>query len=190
MLLIIGVQGEIVGITRLIKYLFLACQNGALREPPDIEWRSHYYGPYWDGINGAIGSLVERNLVSTTELKNDMGRTTRLFHNRQGQAALRQAGGKTGQERSFQAYCHRARAPAQATYRLSGLHLREISRIQGVRYNRRQDTLLGSSHDADHYQHEPDYKKHHPVWKQLFFVLARFFRYFFQVTAIILYRER
>ena len=77
MLLIIGVQGEIVGITRLIKYLFLACQNGALREPPDIEWRSHYYGPYWDGINGAIGSLVERNLVSTTELKNDMGRTTR-----------------------------------------------------------------------------------------------------------------
>jgi len=77
MMLIIGVQGEIVGITRLIKYLFLACQNGALRDPPDIGWRSHYYGPYWDGVNGAIGSLVKRNLVSTVELKNDMGRTTR-----------------------------------------------------------------------------------------------------------------
>ena len=75
-MLIIGVQGEIVGITRLIKYLFLACQK-TLRDPPDIEWRSHYYGPYWDGVNGAIGSLVEQNLVSTEQLTNELGRTTK-----------------------------------------------------------------------------------------------------------------
>ncbi len=42
MMLIMGVQNEIVGITRFIKYLFLACQNETLRDPPDIEWRSHY----------------------------------------------------------------------------------------------------------------------------------------------------
>ena len=77
MMLIMGVQNEIVGITRFIKYLFLTCQNETLRDPPDIEWRSHYYGPYWDGFNDAVGSLVERNLVSTEELRNELGRTTR-----------------------------------------------------------------------------------------------------------------
>ena len=77
MMLIMGIQNEIVGITRFIKYLFLACQNGTLRDPPDIEWRSHYYGPYWDGFNDAVGSLVEQNLVSTEELSNELGRTTK-----------------------------------------------------------------------------------------------------------------
>ena len=77
MMLIMGVQNEIVGITRFIKYLFLACQNETLRDPPDIEWRSHYYGPYWDGFNDAVGSLVKQNLVSTEELRNELGRTTR-----------------------------------------------------------------------------------------------------------------
>ena len=76
-MLVIGAQDEIVGITRFIKYLFLACQNGTLRDPPDIEWRAHHYGPYWDGFNGAIGSLIKDGMVSTKELRNDLGCTTK-----------------------------------------------------------------------------------------------------------------
>ena len=98
MMLIMGIQNEIVGITRFIKYLFLACQNGTLRDPPDIGWRSHYYGPYWDGFNDAVGSLVEQNLVSTEELSNELGRTTRYSITVKGRQHYSRLLGKLGEK--------------------------------------------------------------------------------------------
>lgn len=85
-MLIMGVQNEIVGITRMTKYLFLACQNNALHDPPDMEWRPHYYGPYWDGMEGALDSIVGQRLVSAAELTNERGRTTRYSITARGRA--------------------------------------------------------------------------------------------------------
>ena len=97
MMLVIGAQDEIVGITRFIKYLFLACQNGTLRDPPDIEWRGHYYGPYWDGFNGAVDSLVGQKLISTAEITNDVGRTTKYSITVKGRKHYRKLLGELGE---------------------------------------------------------------------------------------------
>lgn len=80
MMMILGVQNEISGATRFVKYLFLADKSKTLGKPLDgVEWKPHYYGPYWDGFDDAAESLERQNLLKITELRSPLGNTMTKF---------------------------------------------------------------------------------------------------------------
>lgn len=68
MMLILGTQEEIIGVTRFMKYLFLVDQTQIFKEQNlVISWAAHNYGPYWNKFNSFLASLLHENLLAKTE---------------------------------------------------------------------------------------------------------------------------
>jgi hypothetical protein len=68
MMLILGTQEEIIGVTRFMKYLFLVDQTQIFKEQNlVISWAAHNYGPYWNKFNSFLTSLSSKKLLTKTE---------------------------------------------------------------------------------------------------------------------------
>ena len=79
-MMIIGVQNEIWGATRFVKYLFLADKNSIFgKDTLSIHWKSHIFGPYWDGFDAAIQELETKGLLETEEQHTMSGHATTKF---------------------------------------------------------------------------------------------------------------
>lgn len=80
LILILGVQNEIVGFTRFVKYLFLVSQTNIFpKNELIIDWKSHHYGPYWDGFDTFINSLAHDNFLDKQEQHTLSGNATTKF---------------------------------------------------------------------------------------------------------------
>ena len=79
-ILILGIQNEIVGFTRFVKYLFLASQNDIFgKNEPSIDWKAHHYGPYWEGFDSVIKSLECDRLLKLETINSLSGRSVAKF---------------------------------------------------------------------------------------------------------------
>ena len=81
-MMVLGVREDILGSTWFARHLFLADEgrifdfdkNGML-----IRWKSHIYGPYWDGFDAAIRELEAKGLLKTEEQSSASGHTATKF---------------------------------------------------------------------------------------------------------------
>lgn len=79
-MLILGVQETIPGVTRFMKYLFLADKSKTFGKTlRGVDWTPHYYGPYWKGFNDATESLAQRGFLKTEKLQSQSGYTLTQF---------------------------------------------------------------------------------------------------------------
>lgn len=78
-MLILGIQNEILGSTRFMKYLFLVCQSRIFNHNDlQINWKPHHYGPYWDDFDTYIASLSNENLLIKQRETSLAGNTTKF----------------------------------------------------------------------------------------------------------------
>ena len=79
-MLILGVQNDIVGFTRFVKYLFLTCQSGIFQKDElIIPWKSHHYGPYWTEFDAFVITLSNQKLLTMKKEITIAGNTTTKF---------------------------------------------------------------------------------------------------------------
>ena len=79
-MLILGVQNEIVGFTRFMKYLFLVCETKIFdKNKLAIHWESHHYGPYWRGFDSSVDRLASENLLEMEKQSTPSGNATTRF---------------------------------------------------------------------------------------------------------------
>lgn len=91
MMLILGTQENITGVTRFMKYLFLADQVHIFKKQNlIIPWKPYDYGPYWNEFNTFLTSLSHEKLLTETEQTTINGhKTTKISITTKGRVYFR-----------------------------------------------------------------------------------------------------
>lgn len=91
MMLILGTQENIIGITRFMKYLFLVDQVQIFKKQNlTIPWIPYDYGPYWEEFGSFLATLSHEKLLIKTEQTTINGyKTTKISITTRGRAYFR-----------------------------------------------------------------------------------------------------